>query len=84
MPYIEDALNRARWRVGIGEIAVRVGYIWPPSFTGINPDQNWIDLSNYSCPGHKADTSQGLAFISIYHCSRKCVCKLGRHGNEAT
>ena len=21
----EDALNRARWRVGIGEIAVRVG-----------------------------------------------------------
>ena len=39
----EDALNRARWRVGVGEIAVRVGYIRPPPFTGINPDQNWID-----------------------------------------
>ena len=23
----EDALNRARWRVGVGEIAVRVGFI---------------------------------------------------------
>ena len=39
----EDALNRARWRVGIGEIAVRLGYIRPPPFTGINLDQNWID-----------------------------------------
>ena len=29
----KDALIRARWRVGIGEIAV----------TGIIPDQNWID-----------------------------------------
>ena len=36
----EDALNRARWRVGVGEIAVRV---LPTPFTGINPDQNWID-----------------------------------------
>ena len=39
----EDALNRVRWRVGVGEIAVRVGQIRPPPFTGINPDQNWID-----------------------------------------
>ena len=39
----DDASNRARWRVGVGEIAVRVGYIWPPPFTRINPDQNWID-----------------------------------------
>ena len=38
----EDALNRARWRVGVGEIAVRMGEIWPPLFTGINPDQNWM------------------------------------------
>ena len=30
----DDALNRARWRVGVGEIAVRVG---------IHPDQNWTD-----------------------------------------
>ena len=37
----EDAMNRARWRVGVGEIAARVGYIWPPPFTGINSDQNW-------------------------------------------
>ena len=42
MPWIEDALNPARWRVGVGEIAVRVGYIRSPPFTGINPDQNWI------------------------------------------
>ena len=33
----EDALNRARWRVGVGEIAFRVGYIRPPLFMGINP-----------------------------------------------
>ena len=25
----EDAMNSARWRVGVGEIAVRVGYISP-------------------------------------------------------
>ena len=30
---MEDAMNRVRWRVGVGEIAVRV----------INPNQNWID-----------------------------------------
>ena len=34
----EDALNRARWRVGVGEIAVRVGYIQPAPFMEINPD----------------------------------------------
>ena len=39
----EDALNRARWKVGIGENAVRVEKIWPTSFMGINQDQNWID-----------------------------------------
>mgnify|MGYP001793019552 CR=1 FL=1 len=38
----EDALNRARWRVGVGEIAVRVGLIWPPQFTEIKQDQNWM------------------------------------------
>ena len=32
-----------RWRVGVGEIAVKVGQIQPPPFIGINPDQNWID-----------------------------------------
>ena len=34
----EDARNRARWRVGVGEMAVRVGQIRPPPFTGINPN----------------------------------------------
>ena len=33
------------WKMKDGEweIAVRVGEIRPPTFTGINPDQNWID-----------------------------------------
>ena len=45
----EDALNRATWRVGVGEIAARVGYIWPTPFTGrINPDQNWNWNWNYT------------------------------------
>ena len=39
----EDAMNGARWRVGVGEIAVGE---WDksshPHFTGINPDQNWM------------------------------------------
>ena len=39
----KDAMNPARWKVGVGEIAVRVGKIQPPPSTGINPDQNWID-----------------------------------------
>ena len=39
----EYALNQARWRVGVGEIAIRVRKIRPPPFTRINPDQNWID-----------------------------------------
>ena len=39
----EDAMKQVRWRVGIGEIAVRVGYTCPPPFMGIKPDQNWID-----------------------------------------
>ena len=30
--------------MGIGEIAVRVGYIWRPLFMGINPDQNWMTM----------------------------------------
>ena len=38
----KDAMNRARWRVGVGEIAPKVGLIRPPPFTGINPDQNWM------------------------------------------
>ena len=43
----EDAMNQARWRMGVGEIAVR-----PLPFTGINPDQNWIDWLTfaYGCP----------------------------------
>ena len=36
-------MNRARWRVGVGEIAIRVGNIRLTPFTGINLDQNWID-----------------------------------------
>ena len=39
----EDALNQVRWRVGVGEIAVRVGKIQPPPSMGINPNQNWFD-----------------------------------------
>ena len=39
---LEDvALNRARWRMEVGEIAVRVGEIRPTPFMRINPDQNW-------------------------------------------
>ena len=38
----EDTMNQAR-SVRVGEIAVRVGLIWPPPFMGINPDQNWIN-----------------------------------------
>ena len=37
----KDAMNRARWRVGVREIAAGVNPATP--FTGINPDQNWID-----------------------------------------
>ena len=36
----EDAINQARWSVGVEEIAVRVGLIWQPLFTRIVPDQN--------------------------------------------
>ena len=39
----KDALNRVRWKVGVGEIAFRVGFIRPPPFIGIKPGQNWID-----------------------------------------
>ena len=39
----KDAMNRARWRVGVREIAAKVGKIQPLTFMGINPDQNWID-----------------------------------------
>ena len=28
--------------MGVGEIAVREGKIWPTLFKGINPDQNWM------------------------------------------
>ena len=45
----EDAKNRARSIVGVGEIAGRVGEIRPPSFTGIKPDQNWIDDDDDVC-----------------------------------
>ena len=37
----EDTLDRARWRVGVGEIAARLGEIRPTPFLGINPDKNW-------------------------------------------
>ena len=43
----KDAMNRARWRVGVREIAAGVNPATPIyrfiTFTGINPDQNWID-----------------------------------------
>ena len=39
----EDALNRVRWKVSVGESVVRVGLTRPPPFTGINLDQNSID-----------------------------------------
>ena len=38
----KDAMNRARWRVGVREIAAGVN-----PFTGINPDQNWINDDRY-------------------------------------
>ena len=31
------------FRNRVREIAEKVGFIQPPPFTGINPDQNWID-----------------------------------------
>ena len=37
----KDDLNRARWRVGVREIAAGVNPASP--YTGINPDQNWND-----------------------------------------
>ena len=36
----KNAMNRARWRVVVGEIASKMGEIRPPPFTGINMDQN--------------------------------------------
>ena len=39
----KDAMNRARWRVGVGEIAAKVGVNPATRFTGIILDQNWID-----------------------------------------
>ena len=37
----KDAMNGARWRVGVREVAAGVNPATP--FTGIDPDQNWID-----------------------------------------
>ena len=37
----KDPMNQARWRVSVREIAAGVNLATP--FTGINPDQNWID-----------------------------------------
>ena len=39
----EDALNRARWRVGVGEIAVRKGVNPTTPIYRDKPDQNWMD-----------------------------------------
>ena len=39
----KDAMNGARWGVGVRKIADKVRKIRPPPFTGINQDQNWID-----------------------------------------
>ena len=39
----KDAMNRARLRVGVTEIAAKVGKIRQPPSTGINPDQNGLD-----------------------------------------
>ena len=35
-------MNRARWRVGVTEIAAGVN-----PFKGISPDQNWINDDRY-------------------------------------
>ena len=37
----KDAMNQARWRVGVGELAVRVGYV--------NPATGLILNHNMSC-----------------------------------
>ena len=37
----KDAMNSARWRVGVREIDAGVNMATPAY--GINPDQNWID-----------------------------------------
>ena len=54
----EDGLNRVRWRVGVGEIAVRVGQIQPPLFIGINPDQNWMMMMIVVC-------QRCICFVSV-------------------
>ena len=40
----KDAMNRARWRVGVREIAAGVNPATPVYRD--NPDQNWIDDDN--------------------------------------
>ena len=40
----KDTMNRARWRVGVREIAAGVNPATP--VYGDNPDQNWIDDDN--------------------------------------
>ena len=43
----EHTLNRARWRVGVGEIAVLAwGKSGHSCLRGINPDQNWVMTMN--------------------------------------
>ena len=66
----EDAKNQARWRVGVGEIAGRVGETWPPSFTGIKLYQNWIDDDDdYSKPNNsKEKASPSIPYAEILRC----------------
>ena len=43
----KDIMNRARWRVGVREIAAGVNPATP--VYGINPDQNWFDDDCNGC-----------------------------------
>ena len=51
---------------GVGEIAVRVGLIWPPPFTGINPDQNWFDWLIDGTKTYEEVCIASIVFKSIF------------------
>ena len=52
----EDAMNRARWGVGVREIATGVNPATP--VYRINPDQNWIDDDDDDCDDSAKDSLQ--------------------------
>ena len=63
----EDALNRARWRLGGGEIAIiEWGKSGHPPFTGISPDQNWMMMMRNK-KGNKILVKLNFRSIVVQH-----------------